>query len=164
MQALSTVSWDFIQGWYCPKEVWRSPIKRIRGESLKESAPTTCDINLNSFQHDISLNQAYKRLHCVSWCCLGWTRVIVQPDRSAKKKKTGAGWSFHCSINGKGPLSKFPAKKITQGEVERKLTQSRFSKHIIRERAQCGHIFLVKKNISVKLLPQTQSINSFKIL
>lgn len=62
--------------------------KWVRGESQKQCALTTCDPHLNSFQHDISLNQAYKRLHCAVECALGWTRVIEQPDRTQKKKRS----------------------------------------------------------------------------
>lgn len=69
------MSWDYKQALYCLQEVWHSLIKWVRGESQKQRALTTCDRHLNSFQHDISLNQAYKRLHCtadVDWAEQGW--------------------------------------------------------------------------------------------
>lgn len=85
------VSWDYKQAPYCLQEVWHSLVKWVRGESQKQHALTTCDPHLNSFHHDISLNQPYKRQHCIAWCGLGWTRVIVQPDL---RKKTRAGQSL----------------------------------------------------------------------
>lgn len=88
---------------YCLQEVWPSLVKWVRGESQKQHALTTCDPHLNSFHHDISLNQAYKRLHCIAWCGLVWTRVIVQPDLSQKNKSR---MKF-------GALSRFPAEIIT---------------------------------------------------
>lgn len=68
---------------YCVREVGHSLVKWVRGESHKLHVLTTCDPHLNSFHHDISLNQDYKRLHCMDFCGLGWTRVIVVH----KKKK-----------------------------------------------------------------------------
>lgn len=83
------VSRDDRQTPYCAREVRHSPLKWVRGESSEQHVLTTCDPHLNSFHHDISLNQDYKRLHCTAWRGLGWTRVIV-----VQKKKARAGWSF----------------------------------------------------------------------
>lgn len=143
------MSWDYKQVPYCLQEVWHSLIKWVRGESQKQRAPTTCDRHLNSFQHDISLNQAYKGLHCKTWCGLDWTRVIVLCNNSQKKARSG--WSFHFSINGNSALSKFSAEIITKDEAQ-------WVNSIMVKQRQCIGVWCLMDENYI----QAKMINSYK--
>lgn len=126
---LPNVSWDCKQATHCLREVWHSLLKWVRGESQKEHALTTCDPHLNSFQHDISLNQAFQK---AALCRLMWTGLNNGHCAAwSWSKKAKAGWSYNSSINGNGPLSKFPAEIITQGEAQDEVIPLWFSKDII---------------------------------